>query len=53
MTFMVLKTVTSVWVCAYAKISINKPNPTLSLVLALASSPGVQDTATLDYGIRK
>lgn len=44
-TFVVLKTVTSVWACAYAKISIKKTNPTLSLVLALASSPRVHDTA--------
>lgn len=37
--------VTFVWTCAYAKISMQKPMPTLSLVLALARSPRVQDTA--------
>lgn len=45
MTFVVLETVTSVWACAHAKINIKKPNLTLSLVLALASSPRVHNTA--------
>lgn len=47
MTFVILKKVTFVWTCAYAIISIQKPMPTLSLVLVLARSPQVHNTVVV------
>lgn len=53
MTFIILKTATFVQTCAYAKLSIQKPMVTLSLVLVLARSPRVQDTALAHHsGLR-
>lgn len=49
MTFVILKRVTFAWTCAYAKISIQKPMPTLSLVLVLARSPQVNNTAVAEW----
>lgn len=52
MTSVILKRVTFVWTCTYAKISIQKQMPTLSLVLVLARSPQVHSTeAALRSGL--